>query len=368
MGDVLIVIDVQRCFLQGGTLGGPFANGEKIKKGKEFATAIDNLIKTGQFGTVYFTKDVHSTEHASFGSTHKKSLFSYVGNFYKGRNVEYTRRWGTVESRQGQVMWPDHCVGSGQKGLNRATNENELGEPVAGHTLAYDLAKYEKASSFSNGQNPFNANIVIIEKGFDKDTDSYSAIADALGRTTPHVTSVNGTPDKSNMSLLKHLKEVARPKNIYICGIARDYCVFWTAMDILDYWTLNVSPHPKLHFLYDLTKAIDPKTHTPARIYKDVIGLYDKVKGNIVSNSTQFNTDLLSYFEIEGGIASPFTPIDIPQLEGSMTIPNNNGIEVVEGGRRRRKTHRKSHSRRKTHRAHRHGHRVCHKKNCRSSR
>jgi nicotinamidase-related amidase len=367
MGDVLIVIDVQRCFLQGGTLGGPFTPESKFKNGPQFASAINTLIMTNKFSDVYMTKDVHSANHSSFMSeydldeTNPENMTATLratGTTYKLIHVTLPsppmtlkivlNRYGdSVQPREwegggkDQVLWPDHCVGASQEPHNNATDEGAgiIGSTkVRGASLAYDLAKYEQGKKPSS----ITSNIHIVEKGFEKGIDSYSAIADALGNETPHITYTNGIKAESTISLANDLR-AKKPKNIYICGIARDFCVYWTAMDILDFLTLqrDNTEVQKLHFLYDLTKEITP-SQTPDTIYRTVKKLAE-LRDKSMSD----------HFVIEDGIAE----------EDFSNVPAS-----TSGGRRRRKTHRKSHSRRKTQRAHRHGHRVCHKKNCRSSR
>src|SRR5918912_1249087 len=59
--DCLLVIDVQRCFTQGGTLAVP--------KGDEVVPLINQISKG--FKNVVLTQDWHTPGHASFASSHK---------------------------------------------------------------------------------------------------------------------------------------------------------------------------------------------------------------------------------------------------------------------------------------------------------
>jgi len=83
-GDVLIVVDVQNDFCQGGSLAVP--------RGDEVVAAINELAK--RFENVVLTQDWHPREHQSFASTHRgRKPFDTIA-------VPY----GT------QILWPDHCV------------------------------------------------------------------------------------------------------------------------------------------------------------------------------------------------------------------------------------------------------------------
>jgi nicotinamidase/pyrazinamidase len=121
----LIVVDVQNCFVEGGTL--------PVKGGAEVVPVINKL--AGAFQNIVVTQDWHTAGHASFASTHSKKPF------------ETTRlKYGD------QVLWPDHCVqGSEDAGLHK-----ELKLPTAQ---------------------------LIIRKGFHKDMDSYSAFEEADHKT-----------------------------------------------------------------------------------------------------------------------------------------------------------------------------------------
>lgn len=122
----LIVVDVQNCFVTGGTL--PVAKGEEV-------VPIINKISKG-FENVVMTQDWHTPNHASFAS------------HYPGKKAFETTKlsYGT------QVLWPDHCV---------------QGTPDAALHKDLDIPKAE----------------LIIRKGFHEDMDSYSAFMEADGKT-----------------------------------------------------------------------------------------------------------------------------------------------------------------------------------------
>ena len=122
----LIVVDVQNCFVDGGTL--------PVKGGAQIVPVINKLAPA--FENIVVTQDWHTPGHASFASTHAgKKPFETTQLSY-----------GT------QVLWPDHCV----QGSEDAALHKDLKLPTAQ---------------------------LIIRKGFHKDVDSYSAFLEADRKT-----------------------------------------------------------------------------------------------------------------------------------------------------------------------------------------
>ena len=397
-GDILIVIDVQRCFIQGGTLGGLFPeanmnNTGKRMNGKKFTELINKLIKTNKFSDVVFTKDVHSLNHKSFKSEYtfdpatKKAThtttripYDYIEPFGPGGGYVilgvYTpsenRTWKDAGSLSSQFLWPDHCIKStpannSSKKINKAMNgkndgpaltaeesasllvpisNNANGRPK-GHTLAYDLSVYEDA----NRPADVTSNIHIVEKGFEQRIDSYSAIADAEGNFTPTI-KYSTTPAAVGTKLIDALK-AKNPANIYICGIARDFCVYWSALDILNFFIpRNLESHT-VHFLYDLTKAIFPK---PLEAFNT------EISNDITTLQTKQST--INFKLHKGFTIDSFVPVLEINSNQSLFIRENNTVNALpinsvkrfvakKGGRRHTKKQRRSHK---------HGRKTCHKK------
>jgi nicotinamidase/pyrazinamidase len=124
---VLIVVDVQNCFMPGGSLGVPH--------GDEVVPVINRLARL--FRNVVLTQDWHHPQHTSFASQHEgKKPFEQI-----------------VLPYGPQVLWPDHCV----QGTDGASLHKDLHVP--------------------NAQ-------LVIRKGFRQDVDSYSAFVEA-DRKTP---------------------------------------------------------------------------------------------------------------------------------------------------------------------------------------
>lgn len=138
---------------------------------------------------VIFSQDWHPKEHASFASSHEGKK--------PGDPIEGVPGIGPV-------LWPDHCV--------QNTSGAEIHEQIE--------KKY---------------GIAIIQKGTNPDIDSYSAFFE------------NDKKTKTGLSDLLHEKRV---KNIYVCGLALDYCCYFTAMDAK-------SEGYNVFFIKNLSKGID---------------------------------------------------------------------------------------------------------------
>lgn len=157
--EALLVIDVQRDFMPGGSLAVP--DGDAV---------IPIINRLGErFSEIILTQDWHPAGHISFGSTHGKQPFTDI-----------------VEAAYGtQSLWPDHTL-----------------QETAGAALHPDL---------------FLPNAgLIVRKGFRKDVDSYSAFLE-----NDHTTSTG---------LAGYLRD-RRLSRLYLCGLAWDYCVGYSALD-----------------------------------------------------------------------------------------------------------------------------------------
>jgi len=123
---VLIVVDVQNCFLPGGSLA--------VKDGDQVIPVINRIAKN--FAHVIMTQDWHTPGHISFASTHPgKKPFEVVKLGYGD-----------------QVLWPDHCV----QGTSGADISKDISIPQAE---------------------------LVIRKGYHHDIDSYSAFFEADHKT-----------------------------------------------------------------------------------------------------------------------------------------------------------------------------------------
>jgi len=246
MVKAVVVIDVQNCFLPGGSLATGNARNSNLPAstlGKSIATFINKESPEH----VFISKDFHTPGHTSFVSNANKAAgktnfpsaaaSGKYGNGiaagrYSGKTMANPRYWGTNAERFNQKLWPEHCV----QGTDGA----------------------EVDSAFTNALSEENkAKAVSILKGDTPDIDSYSVVADALGNFTPH--------DESGNKFIDILKS-SDISEIYITGIARDVCVFWSALDMLNYWVLpayKAGKVIKLVFMYDLTRPVSPVPGAP---------------------------------------------------------------------------------------------------------
>jgi len=136
------------------------------------------------------TQDWHPKGHLSFASAHpgKKS-----GDDFKSND-------GAI----GPVLWPDHCV----QGTNGADFHKDL--------------KINFASA-------------IIRKGINPKIDSYSAFLE--------------NDKRSETGLAGYLRSI-KIKRVFVCGLALDYCCFYSAID-------GISFGFEVLLLIDLSKGID---------------------------------------------------------------------------------------------------------------
>lgn len=121
---------------------------------------------------IFFTRDAHPANHGSFASEQGIEPFT-MGEL----------------SGDPQMLWPDHCI-VGTRG-------------------------FEICGSI---ETPLHTKYLLVDKGMDPKRDSYSGFADAGGRATELL-----------MSLVK--LGVKTGDELYICGLATDYCVKATALD-----------------------------------------------------------------------------------------------------------------------------------------
>lgn len=141
--------------------------GLAVPDGDNVVPVINNLID--KFDHVLQTQDWHTPGHHSFASAHEgKAPFD------------------TIKMNYGeQTLWPDHCV----QGTDGASFHPDL--------------KTTKSE-------------MIIRKGFRKEIDSYSAFFE-----NDHQTSTG---------LTGYLRERGI-QQIYLVGLATDFCVKWSAID-----------------------------------------------------------------------------------------------------------------------------------------
>jgi len=138
-----------------------------VAGGDEIVPVVGQLLR--RFEHAFATQDWHPSGHASFAGSHPGK-----------------QPYDTIDMPYGkQVLWPDHAV---------------AGTPSAAIHPAIDQSRVE----------------VIIRKGFRPSLDSYSAFFEN-DRATP--TGLEGWLRQRGFARL------------FLCGLATDFCVAWSAED-----------------------------------------------------------------------------------------------------------------------------------------
>ena len=140
-----------------------------------------------KFDTIILTQDWHPKEHSSFASNNSAEVYS---------NIEMD--YGPL------VLWPDHCI-QGSIGANFHKNLN------------------------------INKSNLILRKGCNQKIDSYSAFFEN---------------DKNTTTGLEGYLVTKEIKKLYLCGLAFDFCVFYSALD-------GINLGFAVFVFQDLTKAIN---------------------------------------------------------------------------------------------------------------
>jgi len=158
------------------------------------------LMRRNVYRHVVATQDWHPPDHISFASMHR------------GRQPFDTI---TLYGRE-QVLWPDHCVAGS-----------------AGAELHPGL--------------PWDRAVAIVRKGMDAEADSYSGFRNNFDRRG----------ERRPTGLAGFLRERGI-ETVDVCGLARDYCVRYTAEDA-------VALGFRTRVLWELTRSVDASSDAPLR-------------------------------------------------------------------------------------------------------
>jgi len=158
----------------------------QIKDGDSIIPLINRIMD--RFDLVVATQDWHPQNQVSFASNNPGK------NIYDQINI----------SGIAQTLWPDHCI----QGTKGAEFHDDL-----------DLSKF----------------CLILRKGMNPLVDSYSAFIEN---------------DRNTETGLAGYLKALKVREIFICGLATDYCVYYSAMDSLRYgFRCNV--------IIDATRGVD---------------------------------------------------------------------------------------------------------------
>ncbi len=164
-----------------------------VAEGDAILPGVRRLMESGRFRTQVATQDWHPAGHVSFASSHA------------GRTpMETMELYGRP-----QVLWPDHCV--------QGTPGAELHPGLTWERVA-----------------------AIVRKGADPEVDSYSGFRNNW----------NAAGERPPTGLAGYLRDLGIER-LVVCGLARDFCVLWTAEDALDAGFA-------VEVVWDLTRAVDP--------------------------------------------------------------------------------------------------------------
>lgn len=180
----------------------------EVQGGDEIITLINEL--QHHFDLLIATQDWHPQHHKSFASNHPR------------RNPFEKIQLNDLE----QVLWPDHCV------------QCSTG------------AMFHKDLNLNNVE-------AIFRKGMDPNIDSYSGFYD------------NG--HLKSTGLAGYLRE-RNVTEVYVCGLAGDYCVYFTAIDA-------IREGFKTFYIEDATRSINEDGFEKAKVTIETSG------GRIVESS-----------------------------------------------------------------------------------
>lgn len=168
--------------------------------GDALVAPIAALLAQRRYGTVVATQDWHPANHASFAS-------------------HYTDQTPFAQIQlhgHAQTLWPDHCV-----------------QNTAGAALHADV--------------DWSAVDMVLRKGTRPQVDSYSAFRENHGP--------DGTRPATGLAGWLRERGISE---VHVCGLARDYCVLWTAQDA-------VSAGFAVGFHWDMTRPVSASNDDATR-------------------------------------------------------------------------------------------------------
>jgi nicotinamidase/pyrazinamidase len=171
-----------------------------VAEGDLILAPIRRLLERNPFALYVATQDWHPRGHVSFASSHP------------GRRPLET----IIVHDHEQVLWPDHCV--------QGTPGAEL----------HPGLRWERVSA-------------IIRKGTNSESDSYSGFRNNW----------NAAGTRPPTGLTGYLMERGIDR-VFLCGLARDFCVKWSAEDAAAAGFATT-------VLWDLTRPVDPSSDERVR-------------------------------------------------------------------------------------------------------
>ncbi|KAH9492660.1 hypothetical protein Btru_024413 [Bulinus truncatus] len=181
----LVIVDVQNDFITGNL---SLSNCPAGQDGAAVIPTINSLLDQNLFDVVVYTHDWHPEDHISFiDNISLRKLHSKSKVNTEDARIQDKVVFDVDGSPREQIMWPKHCV----KGS-------------IGAELHPDLKVVSGA--------------LHVRKGYRSDVDSYSAFWD------------NSRLSKTDLAALLGERSVT---DVYVCGLAYDVCVGFTAKHAL---------------------------------------------------------------------------------------------------------------------------------------
>ncbi|KAJ9292237.1 hypothetical protein DTO021C3_130 [Paecilomyces variotii] len=180
----LIVVDMQEDFC-------PPNGSLAVQEGRSIAPLINSLLSLPTFAIRVATQDFHPLEHISFATNHPPPNNRPFESFIEMRNPAP----GKESETKPQQLWPEHCVAD---------------TPGAALIPEIETDRID----------------LYVKKGMDPRVEMYSAFGDAFRNIDDEFLMRKSV----NVDLKAALKERG-VTDVFVVGLAGDYCVKFTAMD-----------------------------------------------------------------------------------------------------------------------------------------
>ena len=171
-----------------------------VQAAGDFLASVERLMNADLFRLQVATQDWHPPGHVSFASSHEGH-----------EPFDQIELYGHE-----QTLWPDHCV--------QDTDGAEL----------HPSLPWKKVSS-------------IVRKGADPEVDSYSGFRNNWDK--------HGERPATGLAGYLRERDIG---TVFCCGLARDFCVHWTARDAAD-------ASFETFFIWNLTRPVDPASDDAVR-------------------------------------------------------------------------------------------------------
>jgi nicotinamidase-related amidase len=182
-----------------------------VEGGRDLVPLINKLLESTKIAIKVATQDWHPKDHISFASNHPGPDNKPFESFIDMPNLVAGKPDETMKQR----LWPVHCV--------QGTEGAEI----------VDGLLTEKVD-------------VFVKKGMDSRVEMYSAFTDSFGNVT-------------SQGVSEDLGQILRDRGIsqvYVVGLAGDYCVKYTALGAVKVGGMTVS------IIEDAQKGVDPSMWT----------------------------------------------------------------------------------------------------------